>query len=167
MFRCKMMGINVKRRLYERVAVPTALYGAKTWSMAVAPLNLTPLTFDRNQPVLHLNVPITSTHYSSSIQLSHNISSPLHLIPHSVHVLLHTYFSDTSSPLHFYLFLSATPILHVSLPYSTNGTATPSCKLLLTLIPNCFATKNFLSSSQHLSYIIDPTLYLSKFLHLQ
>ena len=30
------MGVNVRRRLYEGVAVPTALYGAETWSMAVA-----------------------------------------------------------------------------------------------------------------------------------
>ena len=31
-----MLGINVKRRLYKGVAVPTALYGTETWSMAVA-----------------------------------------------------------------------------------------------------------------------------------
>ena len=28
--------MNVKRRLYEGIAVPTALYGTETWSMAVA-----------------------------------------------------------------------------------------------------------------------------------
>ena len=28
--------MNVRRRLYEGVAVPAALYGAETWSMAVA-----------------------------------------------------------------------------------------------------------------------------------
>ena len=31
-----MMGINVKRRLYEGIVVPTALYVAETWSIAVA-----------------------------------------------------------------------------------------------------------------------------------
>ena len=35
-FRCIAMGINVKRRLYECIALPTALYGAETWSMEVA-----------------------------------------------------------------------------------------------------------------------------------
>ena len=34
-FSCRAMGMNVKRRLYEGVAVPTVLYGAETWSMAV------------------------------------------------------------------------------------------------------------------------------------
>ena len=29
-FSCRMMGRNVKRRLYEGVAVPTALYVAET-----------------------------------------------------------------------------------------------------------------------------------------
>lgn len=29
-------GRNVKRKLYEGIAVPTALSGAKTWSMGVA-----------------------------------------------------------------------------------------------------------------------------------
>lgn len=29
-------GMNVKRILYEGIAVPTALSGAKTWSMGVA-----------------------------------------------------------------------------------------------------------------------------------
>ena len=35
-FSCRAMEMNVKRRLYEEVAVLTALYGAATWSMAVA-----------------------------------------------------------------------------------------------------------------------------------
>ena len=35
-FSCKAMGMNVKRRLYEGVAVPTTLYEAEIWSMAVA-----------------------------------------------------------------------------------------------------------------------------------
>ena len=30
------MGMNVKRRLYEGVAVPTTFYKAEIWSMAVA-----------------------------------------------------------------------------------------------------------------------------------
>ena len=29
------MGINIKRRFYKGVAVPTALYEDETWSMAV------------------------------------------------------------------------------------------------------------------------------------
>ena len=33
---CREMGMNVKRRLYEGVAVSTALYWAETWSMAIA-----------------------------------------------------------------------------------------------------------------------------------
>ena len=32
-FSCRAMGMNVKRRLYEGVAVPTALYETETWSM--------------------------------------------------------------------------------------------------------------------------------------
>ena len=35
-FSCRAMGMNVKRRLYEGVAVFTAIYGTETWSMAVA-----------------------------------------------------------------------------------------------------------------------------------
>ena len=35
-FSCKAMVMNVQRRLYEGVAVTTALHGPKTWSMAVA-----------------------------------------------------------------------------------------------------------------------------------
>ena len=35
-FSCRVMGMNVKRRLYEGVAVPTALYGTETWRMVVA-----------------------------------------------------------------------------------------------------------------------------------
>ena len=34
-FSCRAMGLNVKRRLYEEVAVPTALYGTETWSIVV------------------------------------------------------------------------------------------------------------------------------------
>ena len=30
-FSCKVMGMNVKRRLYEGIAFPTALYGVETW----------------------------------------------------------------------------------------------------------------------------------------
>ena len=33
-FSCRAMGINVKI-LYEGIAMPTALYGAETWSMVV------------------------------------------------------------------------------------------------------------------------------------
>ena len=36
MFSCRAMMINVKKSLYEGVAVPTIQYGAETWSMAVA-----------------------------------------------------------------------------------------------------------------------------------
>ena len=35
MFSCRAMGIYVKRKLHERVALPTALYESETWSMAV------------------------------------------------------------------------------------------------------------------------------------
>ena len=34
-FSHRVIGINIKRRLYEGVAVPTALYETKTKSMAV------------------------------------------------------------------------------------------------------------------------------------
>ena len=30
------MAVNIMRRLYEGIAVPTALYGTETWSMGVA-----------------------------------------------------------------------------------------------------------------------------------
>ena len=33
---CRAMGCNVKRELYEGVAVQTALYGAEIWSTGVA-----------------------------------------------------------------------------------------------------------------------------------
>ena len=36
MFSCRATGMNVKRRLYEGVAVPTALYEDEKWSMGVA-----------------------------------------------------------------------------------------------------------------------------------
>ena len=36
MFNSKSLSMQVKRRLYEGIAIPTALYGAETWSMSVA-----------------------------------------------------------------------------------------------------------------------------------
>ena len=36
MLSCRVMRINVNRRLYEGVTVPTALYRAETWNMGVA-----------------------------------------------------------------------------------------------------------------------------------
>ena len=33
MFKYKSLGMDAKRRLYEGIAVPTALYGAETWNM--------------------------------------------------------------------------------------------------------------------------------------
>ena len=30
------LGMNIKRRMYEEIAVPTALYMAETWSIEVA-----------------------------------------------------------------------------------------------------------------------------------
>ena len=35
-FSCRAIGMNVKRRVYERVTVFAALYGAETWIMIVA-----------------------------------------------------------------------------------------------------------------------------------
>ena len=35
-FSCRTMGMNVKRRKYEGIAVSTVLYGAETWNMVVA-----------------------------------------------------------------------------------------------------------------------------------
>ena len=35
-FSCRAIGNNVKRRLYEGVAMYTPLYGTEIWSMAVA-----------------------------------------------------------------------------------------------------------------------------------
>ena len=35
MFSCRVKEINVKRKLYEGVIVPTALYGAEKWNMTV------------------------------------------------------------------------------------------------------------------------------------
>ena len=35
MLSCRTMGITIKRRFYEGVAVPIAVHGAETWSMAV------------------------------------------------------------------------------------------------------------------------------------
>ena len=34
-FKCRALRMNAKRRLYEGVVVPTALYGAETWNMGV------------------------------------------------------------------------------------------------------------------------------------
>ena len=36
MFGCRSLRMNVKKRLYEGIAVPTALYGAETWNMGMA-----------------------------------------------------------------------------------------------------------------------------------
>ncbi len=36
MFKCRLHGMNAKRRLYEGVLVSTALYGAETWNMLAA-----------------------------------------------------------------------------------------------------------------------------------
>ncbi len=35
-FMCRSLGISAKKRLYEGVVVPTALYGAETWNMGAA-----------------------------------------------------------------------------------------------------------------------------------
>ncbi len=35
-FKCKSLGMSAKKRLYEGVVVPTALYGAETWNMRAA-----------------------------------------------------------------------------------------------------------------------------------
>ncbi len=35
-FKCKLLGMSAKRRLYEGVVVPTALYGAEIWNMGAA-----------------------------------------------------------------------------------------------------------------------------------
>ena len=35
-FKCRSLGMNAKRKLYEGVVVPTALYGAETWNMGAA-----------------------------------------------------------------------------------------------------------------------------------
>ena len=34
-FSCRAMRINIKERLYVRIAMPAALYGAEAWSIAV------------------------------------------------------------------------------------------------------------------------------------
>ncbi len=36
MFKCRSLGMSVKRRLYEGVGSGTALYGAETWNMEAA-----------------------------------------------------------------------------------------------------------------------------------
>ena len=33
MFKSRNVGLNVKRCVYERVIVPTVLYGAETWGL--------------------------------------------------------------------------------------------------------------------------------------
>ncbi len=35
-FKCRSLGMSAKRRLYEGVGVPTALFGAETWNMVAA-----------------------------------------------------------------------------------------------------------------------------------
>ncbi len=35
-FKCRSLGLNAKRRLYEEVVVPTVMYGAETWNMGAA-----------------------------------------------------------------------------------------------------------------------------------
>ncbi len=35
-FKCTLLGMSAKRRLYEGVVVPTALFGAETWNMGAA-----------------------------------------------------------------------------------------------------------------------------------
>ena len=35
-FKCKSLRMSAKRRLYEEIVVPTALYGAGTWNMGAA-----------------------------------------------------------------------------------------------------------------------------------
>ncbi len=39
-FKCKSLGMRGKRRLYEGVVVPAALYGAETWNMGAAERSL-------------------------------------------------------------------------------------------------------------------------------
>ena len=36
LFRSRSIGMNVKRRLYEGIVVPTGLYGAETWNLGAA-----------------------------------------------------------------------------------------------------------------------------------
>ncbi len=36
MFKCRSLGMNAKRRLYEGVVVLDALYGAESWNMGAA-----------------------------------------------------------------------------------------------------------------------------------
>ncbi len=35
-FKCSMLGMNAKKRLYEGIVVTTALYGAETWNIGAA-----------------------------------------------------------------------------------------------------------------------------------
>ncbi len=36
MFKCQSLSTSAKRRLYEGVVVPMALYGSETWNMGAA-----------------------------------------------------------------------------------------------------------------------------------
>ncbi len=36
MLSCRSLGMSAKRRLYEGIVVPAALYGAETWNMGAA-----------------------------------------------------------------------------------------------------------------------------------
>ncbi len=47
---CRSLEMNAKRRLYEGVVVPTALYGAETWNMGAAEwrLNVMEMRFLRS-----------------------------------------------------------------------------------------------------------------------
>ena len=69
-------------------------------------------------PLFSSCVQTTSTHCFACPAKSHN-TVLFHLISHSVHTLLHTYSSDTSSPLHL---ISSTAIFYVSAFYSAVGT---------------------------------------------
>ena len=58
MFCCRVMGMNVKRRFYEGIAVPTSIYGAKTWSVAAVAkrLNILQMRCLRSMcGIMHMN----------------------------------------------------------------------------------------------------------------
>ena len=91
------------------------------------PLNLTPLTsdlavlFTNQSSILSLCPNHLNTHCSAWPANSHkNTSSPLHLISHSVHTLLHTHSMRHLISITFNLF-STNAILYVSSPYSAIG----------------------------------------------
>ena len=48
MFSCIAMRMNVKRKLYEEVNLPTARYGAETWSMKKKRLNVMEMRCQRS-----------------------------------------------------------------------------------------------------------------------